>query len=52
MIKTFKGLKGTLNSKINHSKMLEVTGQGENLAGQDFVRGCRSTYSTCVCDTS
>ena len=48
VVKTFKG---ALKSKINHSKMLEVTGQGEILAYQDFDHGCISTYSACVCDT-
>ena len=38
-------------SKIYHLKRLEVTGQGEILSSQDFYCGCRSTYSTCVCDT-
>ena len=38
-------------SKIYHLKRLEVTGQGKILSSQDFYCGCRSTYSTCVCDT-
>ena len=38
-------------SKVNHTKRLEVTGQGEILSCQDFDGGCWSTYNACVCDT-
>ena len=31
--------------------MLQVKGQGENFAGQDFDRGCRSIYSVSRRDT-
>ena len=48
--KLFKGAL-TIKSKVNHLKRLEVTGQGEILASQDFNCGCRLTYSVCVCDT-
>ena len=50
VVKTFKGAL-IIKSKIKHLKRLEVTGQGEILASQDFNCGHRSTYSMCVCDT-
>ena len=37
--------------KVNHSKRLKVTGQGEILASQDFDCGHRLTYSARICDT-
>ena len=41
---------GALISKVNHSRRLEVTDQGEILASQDFDHGSRSTYNICVCN--
>ena len=41
---------GALNSEVSYSRRLEVTGQGEILASQDFDHGPRSTYNMCVCD--
>ena len=32
-----KGFKGALKSKVNHSKRLEVKGQGKILVSQDFT---------------
>ena len=48
MVKTFKG---ALKSQVNHLKRIEVIGQGEILASQDFDRGRRLTYNVYVCDT-
>ena len=39
-----KTFKGALQSKVNHSKRLEVISQREILASQDFDRGRKSTY--------
>ena len=38
-------------SPVKDWKRLLVTGQSEISAGQDFDRGCRSTYSECLCVT-
>ena len=39
MISPVKLFKGALKSKVNHSKRLNVKGQGEILASQSFDHG-------------
>ena len=46
MVKTW-----VLNSKVSHLKRLEVTGQGEIVAIQDFDWVCRLPYGNYACDT-